>query len=186
MARSGWWCVPLVTLLACATSPDSPDPGVLKLYVAADVSRLSPAGGDTFLLRFWNERAYRDDGMWADVFDSLAGAMANRNTGTDTVEVFSATATPPGTRIAFSHVPPASYDSLTLSVDHVGYIVLDGVRIPVTSAIEERRTVLPYRFHIDERDTVELMLTCYVDSSLERHGDELKFLPVMSVEEVVP
>lgn len=169
-------------LLSCATSPDSPDPGVLKLYVTADLGDFSVAENDTLFLLFWNERAYRDDGLWADVYNALEGELANRNIVTDTVEILSARDVEEEARIGLSHLPPAWYDSLTLSVDHLGYIILDGVRIPVSSALEERRTVVPYRFEIPENDTTEIVLTCHIDSSLERHGDEFKFTPILTVE----
>lgn len=186
MTRAVWVFPVCAFVLACATSPDSPDPGVLRLYVAAREPQLSEAGNDTFTLRFWNERAYREDGAWADVFDSLEGYFANRNILTDTVEILSAARTSPGRRIGCSHLPPAWYDSLTLSVDHMGYVIVAGTRIPVSSATEERRTVVPYRFRIEERDTLDLLLVCHADSSLVRHGDEFKFRPVISVREVMP
>ncbi len=185
MARSSRWCM-LLAVIACATSPESPDPGVLRLHVAADATQLSPAGRDSFPLMFWNERAYRDDGMWAEVFDSLTGWHANHQIRTDTVEVLAAASFPPGVRIACSYLPPAWYDSLTMSVHHLGFIVLGGTRIPVTSAREERRCVLPHRFRLRERDTLDLRIVCHVESSLRRRGDELVFTPVLSVEEVTP
>lgn len=182
MRPGHWLLIGAGFMLACATSPESPDPGVLKLFVKGESEQFSSEQGDTLWLRFWNERAYRDDGMWADIFDALEGDLANRNIATDTVEVISAASIDPGARIGLSHLPPASYDSLALSIDHLGYFVQEGTTIPLSSALEERRTVVAHRFNIHEQDTLELVLICHVDSSLERHGDEFKFTPVFSVE----
>jgi hypothetical protein len=179
MRTLGPTCVAVLTLLACATAPESPDPAELRVLISADPGQMEIAASDSLSLRFWNERLYRRDGYWTDVKDSLE---ARWHTQMDTVNVLHRdNGEFAKKQIAETHIPPGDYVYFSFSMDALEDMVLQGVRVPVVMATEEHTVIVRDTFSVSEKENVTKVLYLQLDEALERHGDEYRLTPVFVV-----
>src|SRR5712692_5249774 len=120
-----------VLTFSCTQYPyDSPQPGVLEVYMKTSSQQIQSTPGNQFFLEFFlglqkEFRAIRADGVKFLILDDL---HAIRRENPRFINVLDSTAVDSSTLLGQTYVPPSSFVSLDFSVQPLRFVLLDGYR----------------------------------------------------------